>query len=94
MPRNQHLKAGFARDSYSDFSYLWHCVSRRAGSLAWIPQGCAVPADLKREREKQAIFLIVLGILHPKLSTTREADWICCLCPVRPSSGFLSLPYS
>lgn len=52
MPRNQQLKAGFARDCYSDFSYLWHCVSRREVSLAWIPQNCAVPADLKRERNK------------------------------------------
>lgn len=51
MPRDQQLNAGFARDSYSDFSYLWHCVSRREVSLAWIPQGCAVPAGLKRERE-------------------------------------------
>lgn len=52
MPRRQQLKAGFARDSYSDFSYLWHWVSRKEVSLAWIPQGCAVPAGQERERNK------------------------------------------
>lgn len=93
MPRNQQLKAGFARDSYSDFSYLWHWVSRRESSLAWIPRVCSVPAGL--EREKQAIFILALGCgVHPKLSTTRERDWICCLCPVRPSSSLLSSLYS
>lgn len=86
MPRNQQLKAGFARDSCSDFSHLWHCVFRREASLAWIPQGCAVPAGLKGERNKQFFLFFSLSwvvVCIPNRGTTREGDWVCCLSGLR-----------
>lgn len=66
------------------------------GRSHWLGSLKVVQCQLvSREREKQAIFLLVLGCgVHPKLSTTREEDWICCLHPIRPSSIFLSWPYS
>lgn len=65
MPRNQQLKAGFARDYCSDFSYLRHCVSRREVSLAWIPKDCAVPVNLKRDRNKQYFSLSWVVVCIP-----------------------------
>lgn len=94
MPRNQQLKAGFARDSCSDFSYLWHCVSRRVVSLAWIPQGCAVPAGLERERNKLFFSLSWVVVCIPNLVPPGKGIGYAVYVLSRPSSSFLSWPYS